>query len=175
MSRSPLVVLAALACFALPACGGGGGGAADIDCVSFCTGIVACDTSQTQAECEDTCEKMSGAYRAEVGDRAEACATLSCDAQDACLESAITDCDGDYSGLLRAVCQKQIDCGAEGELADCVAQLEAGGDLGPMACLNDATLNALGSCARDAGCTTFDTDFPACVEARTGISFSDDT
>jgi len=169
MTRIPLV-LTALATL-VAACGGGGDGAANSDCPSFCAKIVVCDQSQTEAECEATCAQMSQAFRAEVGARVDTCADLACDAQSACLQGALRDCGGNYAGLLRTLCQKEVDCGAPVDVATCVSQYQANAAIDGLSCLNDATMNAIGGCAQDLACATIENELSACIEDRTGISF----
>ncbi len=158
--------------FVLGGCGGGG--SANVDCDEICAKEIECNSAVDPAACADQCGTYNRVMSKSLGDAVSLCYEKSCDQIEACINTALQNCDTNLDGFLNALCQRYITCQAGVTLEQCKAQMLLDPNIPYFKCFSTSSLNTMGNCAQAASCATFDSDFRSCVEDSLGIDLSSD-
>jgi len=174
------------AVFSALLCGCGGGDyISEADCQALCDKNLECDPDTNVTECVAECEEAKQLIRGAVFDAMTDCVLdLPCNSEqgEACLEAAMAKApSGASDGLIRTMCQKQIDCaGGTGEMtvSACVAAAkeQAGEYLEYLNAFKATVLSCLSSCVSKLSCTDLESDdfMTPCME-QCGIPTDEDT
>jgi hypothetical protein len=164
---------------------GAGDYISEADCQALCQKNLECDPETNLAECEADCEQSKLLIRGAVFDAmAECILDLPCnsDQAEACLDGAMSKApSGASDGLLRTMCQKQIDCAGgtvDMTVSACVsaAKAQAGEYLEYLNAFKSTVLSCLSSCVSKLSCTDLEDDnfMDPCME-QCGIPTGEDT
>lgn len=163
---------------------GGGDYVSEADCQALCDKNLECDPATNLTECVAECEQAKQVIRGAVFDAMTDCVLdLPCnsDQGEACLQSAMNKApSGSADGLIRAMCQKQIDCaGGTGQMtvSACVAAVkaEAGEYLQYLNAFKSTVLSCLSNCVSKLSCADLEQDnfMDACM-LECGLPTGDD-
>jgi hypothetical protein len=141
----------------------------------LCNKMIECGAEGQLSECLTEMQQMKDVLRssswAKIGNCMLdlTCAEIETDGSMECLEAAMASGDPNAAdGLLRAYCQKMIDCGqAPGySVQECVelSKSQAGEYLGAYGMFRDSILTCVENCAHSQSCENLEDIFEICME-----------
>ena len=173
------ITLFALCLQVLTGCGGGDYISA-ADCQALCDKNLECDSGTNVTECVAECEQAKLLIRGAVFDAMTDCVLdLPCNSPqgEACLQDAMSKASsGASDGLIRAMCEKQIDCaGGTAEMTVSAAKLEAGEYLEYLNAFKSSVLSCITGCVNNLSCADLENeDFMDACMVQCNIPTGDD-